>query len=273
MNAILVADSGGTKTDWCFVDSSGKKEFFTTESYHPINWSESFEQSIHRYWENRNSEKSANLIFFSAGCLKNEKADELLEIMKRVGFLNVKVRSDLHAAGLASLGSKNGVVAILGTGSVMFDWENCEVENVIGGKGHEQGDEGSGFYFGKLVYQAYQANALSQGQRRIIEGTLDLDRIKNQIELGDTKYILAEIAFSLKEHHREFSRFHKTNVELFLDKHMVGNNSKEIYLVGSYVYFHASYFTEVFSKKGIIIKGIIHKPITSLVEQIVHFVE
>ncbi len=32
----LIADSGGTKTDWCGIDEQKEKHSFTTESYHPI---------------------------------------------------------------------------------------------------------------------------------------------------------------------------------------------------------------------------------------------
>ena len=49
--SYLIADSGGTKTDWCFVDVLGNKNYFTTASYHPNLMSEEWIETNKSFWK------------------------------------------------------------------------------------------------------------------------------------------------------------------------------------------------------------------------------
>ena len=55
-NLFLVADSGGTQTDWCFVSETGVREYFTTKSFHPSNWNEDFFKELENFPESNHDD-------------------------------------------------------------------------------------------------------------------------------------------------------------------------------------------------------------------------
>lgn len=271
---LLIADSGGTKTDWCYIDSHHKKYFLTTESYHPSNWSQDFIERISDFWENLPDYKSAELHFFCAGCLKPEKSTELNSIFNKVGFRKVTVKSDLHAAGVALYGNENGNVAILGTGSVFFKWKELEVMDIRGGLGFEKGDEGSGFYFGKLLYQAYENSELSIEQKHIFEKHIDIESLKNAlINQYQIKKQFSQIAELLKDDKNEFKDWHQENVRLFFESIGFIKHNLKIKIVGGYFAEHSSILIPFLSGLGVEVEEFIKKPIGSLVDYMAHLSE
>jgi len=263
---LLIADSGGTKTDWCYVDENSEKHFFSTESYHPANWSDEFIERIKAYWTQFPNYKSAELYFFCAGCLKLEKANELKNIFNKIGFSKINVKSDLHAAGLALYGNKDGNVAIIGTGSVFFEWKNTDVALIIGGKGFEVGDEGSGFYFGKLVFQAYQANKLTLEQRQIFEENINISELEKALIENKTKTVFSKIPAQLKQYVPEFTNWHEENIRLFFEPIQKGSTQLFIRIVGGYFTAHSSIFLPYLTSRNIEVEQFTARPIDCLVD-------
>lgn len=266
---ILIADSGGTKTDWCYIDENREKHFFSSESYHPSNWSDQFEERINLFWNKYSNYKLAKLHFFCAGCLKIEKANELVAIFKKLGFTDVSVKSDLHAAGLSLYGNTNGNVAILGTGSVYFEWNDCEVLSIKGGKGFEIGDEGSGFYFGKLLFTAYRENKLTTQQRQIFEKNVNISEIENNLNHNKFKELYSKIPDQLKSFKSEFSNFHKENARLFFESINIENKPLFVRIVGGYFAAHSEILIPYLSINNIEIVKFMKRPIDSLVDYLV----
>lgn len=112
--------------------------------------------------------------------------------------LNVEIVSDVNLASITLLSENINLGVILGTGSVFFT-----KEQVFGGLGHSLGDEGSGYYFGKLAmkkyFEDYESDCLS-GLRIKIEKTFD----KSGREL---------LSFVLKNEKESFSKLSK----MFMD--------------------------------------------------------
>ncbi len=266
MKEILIADSGGSKTDWCFIDSEGRRSNFTTESYHPNNWGSQFQERITDFWSDKEEMKAAELHFFGSGCLNESNAHRLTNLLLGIGFQAVLVKSDLHGAALASLGDKNGWVAILGTGSVLFYWENGEIKDIIGGLGHLKGDEGSGYYFGKLILQYFKRNKLSNSQKEIIGSTID------KMEEVD-KSRVSQLAYQTRDYQDLFSAIHLENIQLFLDTHFLEIDLNALSIVGSYGYYHQSMWIEKMEQLNVNVVSIIERPIDYLVEQLVGFIE
>ena len=263
---ILIADSGGTKTDWCLINGS-HKEFFTTESYHPVNWDTAFKARIKDFWVSYNC-TNIKLHFFGAGCLNKEKSNILLQEFKSIGFNEVSVQSDLHAAAMASFGRKKGRIAILGTGSIFFNWNGEEVSEIIGGKGHLLGDEGSGYYFGKLLLSAYLKNELSNLQLELIQQYVPkIDKVRIE-----DKFTVASFAGLLKNHKSEFRSFHRKNFKLFIEKHL-SSSIKSFSIVGSYGVNHAQFLQEELALIGCKLIQKTERPILKLVEQSAFLIE
>ena len=269
MRQYLIADSGGSKTDWCFIDLNQKKTFFTTESYHPSNFNDLFIDQQKKKWESNKHMFDSELIFFGAGCLNIEGKNQVENILFSIGFKNVKVQSDLFGAGLALYGKKAGHVAILGTGSVFFTWNQNEVENIIGGYGHLIGDEGSGFYFGKLVFDAFVEGNLNPEQRKVFESVVDFSSIKEMIEKNKHKFILGEISLKLSKYSSLFKNFHTKNIDIFCQKYLDSNHVQEISVIGSYGYYNQEIIRIVFNNFNYRLHKIVSSPIELIVNQIV----
>lgn len=260
MKQYLIADSGGTKTDWCLVDSFNNKKFFSTESYHPVNWNDDFFKRIRLFWEEFEGKENTSIYFFGAGCLEPEKCQQLANLFNLLGFKSIKIQSDLHAAAYSSRAQKKGSVAILGTGSVLFEWRNERILNVIGGKGHRVGDEGSGYYFGKLILKAFHDKLLNLKQIEILE------KYKlTEIDLSQ-KFQVSNISKQLRNEKNIFRQFHELNIQRFITAHYLHNSSIELTIIGSYGFHHQDIIKGAFEDEKVLILKFIEKPIFSLVE-------
>ncbi|MEJ6777687.1 MAG: hypothetical protein QNK85_10290 [Crocinitomicaceae bacterium] len=269
MRQYLIADSGGSKTDWCFIDFRKTKTYFTTKSYHPFNCDDDFVNSEIKFWTSHDYMLNAQVFFFGAGCFNSQGKSHLEKVLFKIGFQNVTVKSDLHGAGLALFGNENGNVAILGTGSVLFDWEQHEVSNVIGGEGHLIGDEGSGFYFGKLVFEAYNENRLTDRQRSVFDSVANISLINKAIEKKIHKFILGDLSFRLREYRLLFNDFHLKNAELFCEKHLASKVTKDISVLGGYGYYNRDILRPIFNNFNYNGTIFLRRPIEALVEHIV----
>jgi N-acetylglucosamine kinase-like BadF-type ATPase len=273
VKSILIADSGGTSTEWCFVDESGHQSFFSTESYHPSNWSNEFTERITSYWNVRDKMKSSELHFFGAGCLHSVNSKKIEQIFSNIGFSDISVKSDLHAAALGILGKENGSIAIMGTGSVLFNWVGGEVLNIIGGIGHELGDEGSGYYFGKLIYEAYLNLKMSDAQKEVFERKVDVSAIRDSIGKKSIKYQLANLALLLRKDSELFEEYHRENIERFWNTHLKNGEVSNLNLVGSYAYHNLDQIQPAFAKFNVKIEKVVGRPIVDLVERTVSDVD
>ena len=151
-NLEIIADSGGTKTDWIISNENGVLTRITTESYHPRNIGIDFLTRNKVLWSEITNLQDYRLHFYGSGCLKKENA-LMKEALSSIGFIDPQVSSDMDAAAKA-LKIENGWGAICGTGSVVFKVSNGKIIEIRGGLGRELGDEGSGYYFGKLIAKA-----------------------------------------------------------------------------------------------------------------------
>ncbi|MDG1147848.1 MAG: hypothetical protein P8N52_06030 [Crocinitomicaceae bacterium] len=266
MRQYLIADSGGSKTDWCFIDFCKTTTYFTTKSYHPSNCNKAFTDSEREFWKSHFHMLSAEVFFFGAGCLNDQGRNQLDDTLRKIGFKDVTVKSDLHGAGLALFGNKSGSVVILGTGSVLFDWDKGDVKNIAGGKGHLIGDEGSGFYFGKLVFEAFKEGRLTPQQRVVFESVADLSKINIAIQTNTQKFILGELSFKLRKHNQLFKEFHVFNTTLFCEKQLGLTTAKNYSIVGGYGYHHREIVRSVFKTFNHNTVRFLSRPIEAVVE-------
>ena len=152
---LLIADSGGTKTDWCLIINN-KYYFFITESYHPTSLDKTSKVELLEFWKHLTQKTKISCHFFGSGCSSEENQVKIKDhFSQKSSFQLFVVSSDLVAAGIALLGNEEGYVGILGTGSVLTYYKNKQITEIIGGFGYLLGDEGSGYYFGKLALQKY----------------------------------------------------------------------------------------------------------------------
>lgn len=266
--SLLIADSGGTKTDWCLVDQTGKRELFTTESYHPRFIDDAFIYRQAAFWKKRQLDGVA-LRFYGSGCFKAEAAIGMVAVLQQIGFRNVEVHSDMLAAALA-LNKGNGWGAICGTGSVVFRSEHQKIMEHRGGMGHQRGDEGSGYYFGRLFMDQLKDNSvLMNYYEQAVAGKTDVDLIGLAPDSDQAKagYALLPALLARYKHDTAIKNLHEQNVRQFAELYTKGCTA--IGLCGSYAFYHEQLFRSVLGEYGILVEAVMERPIQSLTDYLV----
>ncbi len=253
----ILAESGGTKTDWCFFDGENGLYRFQTASFHPelltAETLNDFTQQVASF-----SLSEFDLYLYSAGCFKQAGKDKLSYLLKELPFKSIQIDSDLKAAILCT-GTTAGNVAILGTGSALltFDQENM---NLFGGKGWETGDEGSGFYFGKLIVEEMlKGNPFPE---------LSFDRQKELCKAyghPSSKQLFSQLSVQLPP--EMYASFHQKNIQLFFELYVMPMQMKEITFVGGYAFAQQKVVCEIAQAYHVHVLNVVKQPIDLLIKQ------
>jgi N-acetylglucosamine kinase-like BadF-type ATPase len=270
MQKILLADSGGTRTDWCLITEGGEKQFFSGVSYHPAQWNEDFLKEQSLFWLANSEMIDAKLIFYGAGCMNPIVANRIKEILLSWGFLSVEVHSDVHAAGVSAFGSDHGFVAIMGTGSVFAEMNNKEIIQLRGGLGYLLGDEGSGYYFGKLLIQKYLNNEFDVTlieQLSLLLG--NRSEVINKVYQPQGKTFIASLAATVAHfEHPSINSVHEENIRLFLKPflNITAVKEKGISFCGSYAWGRQEQVIKILVERNINNYKFVKEPIVDLAE-------
>lgn len=117
---ILIADSGATKTDWCFGNTLHDCQVVHTEGINPFHLTEEkikqiLQESLIQQLPFSKEEVKA-VFFYGAGCTP-EKAGKLSGLLAEAfPYATIQVESDLLGAARALCKHQPGIACILGTG-------------------------------------------------------------------------------------------------------------------------------------------------------------
>lgn len=264
----LIAESGGTKTDWCLIENGTLRNRFETPSLHPIVLSDQLIASvISRVIIEVGELANVSLKFYGAGCLKDDSKTKLLRLLAPFNLQSVEVHSDLEIAGRIFWQKDPIWVAIMGTGSVLFRYGESGIQELIGGKGYLEGDEGSGYYFGKLLLEKYKTAELTIPQMEVLNSKSDVSKLLRLLSEGNGKYEIAALSTLLSENFEEFHSIHEENWEAFYLKHLYGREISSLFLVGGYADHFKKELFHFFNVKGIDIIDVVKRPLDRLIEQ------
>lgn len=150
----LIADSGATKTDWCFGQDKENALMIHTQGINP------FHQTKEQIGQVLTSEllpqlgDAANIghiHFYGAGCTPEKAIIVKEELQTLFPQAEVEVQSDLSGAARSLCGKEQGIACILGTGSNSCEYDGQEMKKQVSPLGYILGDEGSGAYLGKRL--------------------------------------------------------------------------------------------------------------------------
>lgn len=151
---ILIADSGATKTDWCFGVTLSDRQTIHTEGINPFHMDQTCMEEIIRHQlipqlpASFQPECTA-IHFYGAGCLP-ERTGGIVHILEHLfPHASVQVSSDLLGAARSLCQREPGIACILGTGSNSCLYDGTQIIGNISPLGYILGDEGSGAYLGK----------------------------------------------------------------------------------------------------------------------------
>jgi glucosamine kinase len=155
--AILIADSGATKCEWCLLHNGRKKTIFTQGMSPYFLNSEQVQDIIRKELLPKiKNQAVTEIYFYGTGCLDPRNAKMMKAAISKVFTgAQVNVEHDLAGAAKAVCGDTKGIACILGTGSNSCYFNGKKVVKNSPGIGYILGDEGSGAYLGKKVIQYY----------------------------------------------------------------------------------------------------------------------
>jgi glucosamine kinase len=155
--AILIADSGSTKTEWCFL-SNGRKQIVYTQGASPyfLNESQLVAMMQKELLPALKKKTPSHIYFYGTGCAAAANRAMVRRAIKKVfPKALTEVEHDLTGAARALCRKNKGIVVILGTGSNSGYYNGKKIVRNSPGLGYVLGDEGSGAYLGKKVLQYY----------------------------------------------------------------------------------------------------------------------
>lgn len=176
--AILLADSGATKCEWCLI-RNGKRKTIFTQGISP------YFLTIQQICELLTTELLPPLknttvteIFYYGTGLSNPNNVKIVEKALRSLFAGAKVKADhdMMAAAHALCGHTKGVACILGTGSNSCFFNGKKIVKNRPGLGYALGDEGSGAYLGKKVIQYYLYDTFDEELRYRFDDSFKTNR-------------------------------------------------------------------------------------------------
>lgn len=164
MSAILIADSGATKCEWCLVQN-GKKKTILTQGISPyfLNAAQITALLTKELIPKLTNAEITNIHFYGTGLSNVDNAKIIKQVLKKMFFkAKTEVQTDLLGAARALCGKQKGIACILGTGSNSCYYNGKKIVKNSPGLGYVLGDEGSGAYLGKKVVQHFLYNTFDE---------------------------------------------------------------------------------------------------------------
>lgn len=278
----LVADAGGTKTDWCLLSSkSTDAEFFTTGGINPSIMSDEQLSSVVnevcnqlRYKRIFETQEGV-LSFFGAGCnftITKERLNKAFDMLKEMGVNKMSFDSDLAGASKALFGDSEGITCIIGTGSSSCIYDGHTVTDSVPPLGYILGDEGSGAFMGKTLLNAYFKRELSNEVCRSLIEFADIEPSEVISKVyrteGANKYLASFVPF-LKKHEtlEEISNLIDQSLKLFFKKNVFkykDYQKRKIGFAGGIANAFSSRIERLATEYGLQIAGITNRPIEGL---------
>jgi N-acetylglucosamine kinase-like BadF-type ATPase len=184
--AILLADSGATKCEWCLLNGKKKQTVFTQGiSPYFLNTGQIVELLKNELLPTLNNTTIGEIHFYGTGLSNPNNVKTILKALKQIfPSSGITADQDLMATARASCGSSKGIACILGTGSNCCYFNGKKILKVSPGLGYVLGDEGSGAYLGKKVVQYYLYNTFDEELRY----KFDAKFVTNRIEILENTY-------------------------------------------------------------------------------------
>ena len=150
---ILIADSGATKTDWCYGTGGSERVRIQTEGINPVHQSETYIRHIIEEQLFPSCEEAAHtctsIYFYGAGCLPSVSSSIREALQCFFPKAHIEVETDLTGAARALCQNRPGIACILGTGSNSCLYDGERITQNVSPLGYILGDEGSGACLGK----------------------------------------------------------------------------------------------------------------------------
>ena len=274
---LLLADSGSTKTDWCYIDAQGTQTRFQSLGMNPYNITkENLNKEIkEKVLYNLPNNHVKEMYFYGSGCSNPQKKMEMKGIFEQyLPATVIHIEHDLLGAARAACGHKSGVAAILGTGSNSCLYDGEKITANIPSLGYILCDEGGGTYIGKIILRNYLRGQLPQELNSQFRNKYPQTetQILDNLHQGASpaKYLASFASFVIENKSHPYCRkiiqgafddFFKMQVTQYA-------NYKDFVLntVGSVGYYAADILQQIADNYGMRVDKVVKSPMDSLAE-------
>jgi N-acetylglucosamine kinase-like BadF-type ATPase len=274
---ILIADSGGSKTDWRLIQNDGTIGQASAPGFNP------YYQPIDDLKKNvqeillpkmQNQEDQVNEIYFYGAGVSSEKnqlsiKDAFLEFFPKA---HIEIGWDLLAAARALCGHEPGIACIMGTGSNSCLYDGGKIVDNVPNLGWILADEGSGTAIGKKFLFDYLRKKLPAKLASQFQERFPLKReefLEHVYQQPKPSAFLANFTRFIFQHLKEeycyrliydsFSEFYENNVMEYPDY-----QNLKVHFTGSVAFYFSDVLRQVANDKGITVKNILEGPIAGL---------
>lgn len=272
----LIADAGGTKSDWALLDKN-HKEIIPISGLNPniISFRE-IEQIIrNELLFHLDAKKIESVYFYGAGLSVENYKDRMSEILQEI-FKNaeISVNHDLLGAARSLCFEQAGIIGILGTGSSVCLYDGEKIVETFGGHGYLFGDEGSGAHFGKILLKRMLDNKISIEITRKFEAEQQKPIKEFRNFIYESKFPnreLAKLSEFIHENieHIEIQTIVGESLQAFFElniKKIPNYKSFQLYFNGSIAHYFSTFLREIATNEKLEIAKIQIKPIEKLIE-------
>lgn len=209
MPAILIADSGSTKCEWCLLVNGKKKTMLTPAMSPYFVTAENMVQLLQQQLLPKIKHTPIDALYFYGTGLGNPANVAIMKKVFKQLFPKTKteLNTDLLGIARASCGNQKGIACILGTGSNACYYNGKKIVSISPGLGYVLGDEGSGAYLGKKViqyflYKTFDEDLMARFQKRF--GETHASILENVYKKPLANRYLANFALFLVENRGHF---------------------------------------------------------------------
>lgn len=271
--AILIADSGSTKTDWLLVAPDGTQCELHTDGINPARDTRVYIYNV-LYHDllpllPQGLELQA-VYFYGAGCIEpfSKTAQGVIE---EVLNCPAEVESDLLGAARALCGREVGIACILGTGSNSCLYDGRDIVKHTPALGYILGDEGSGSYLGKTLLNGIFKGMLPEALKDEFcrEFSLSMsDVIERVYRLPAANAFLASLVPFIAEHrsHPAIREMLIQSFRLFIERNICiyGRRELPINCVGGIAFQFEDELRTAAAEEGMQLGRILRRPIESI---------
>lgn len=271
---ILIADSGGSKTDWRLVHRDGTISQASSPGFNPYYQPiEDLTKNIREILLPQVNEKVEKIFFYGAG-VSSEKNQLVIKDAFLEFFPNAQIEIgwDLLAAARALCGHEPGIACIMGTGSNSCLYDGEKIIGNVANLGWILADEGSGANIGKKFLVDYIRETMPESVASHFRKRFPLSReefLERVYQQEKPSAFLASFAKFIFQHlndpycyqlvYDSFTEFYENNVMKY-----PGYANLKVHFTGSISFYFSDILRQVANDKGITVKNILEGPIAGL---------
>jgi len=271
---IIIADSGGSKTDWRLLNSNNSIGQANTAGFNPYYQPiEHLDKMVSESIAPIVKEEVSTIFFYGSGVSSEKNQKVIKEVfLKYFPKATVEIGWDLLAAARALCGHEPGIACIIGTGSNSCLYDGKDITGNIANLGWILADEASGANIGKKFLVDYLRKKFPASLEKAFAERFPFTReefLEKVYQHEKPSAFLASFMRFIFQHLKEqycyqlvydsFAEFYDNNVIPY-------PNSKnlKVHFTGSVSFYFSDILRQVANDKGITVKNILESPIAGL---------